>query len=133
MARDMDLVRDIMLKIDRGEREFDTASAETASILDEDTEGKLSEEDADKLSLHLDMLEDAGLIKIHVKYADGLIHVKDLTWSGYDFLETVRDPEVWKKTKEGASKIGGWTFGLIKDMGTAYLKHAAKERLGLDL
>lgn len=29
--------------------------------------------------------------------------------------------------------MGGWTFGLLKDLGTAYLGHVAKERLGLDL
>ncbi|MBB3903254.1 hypothetical protein GGR33_002756 [Methylobacterium brachythecii] len=29
--------------------------------------------------------------------------------------------------------MGSWTFDLLKDMGKAYLKHVAKERLGLDL
>ena len=29
--------------------------------------------------------------------------------------------------------MGGWTFGLLKDLGTAYLKHKAKDLLGLDL
>lgn len=56
-----------------------------------------------------------------------------LTWSGHDFLDTVRDPEVWKRTKSGASKIGGLAFEGMKNMAMAYAKHLAKERLGLDL
>ena len=65
--------------------------------------------------------------------SDGSWIFNRLTWAGHDFLDTVRDPEVWTRTKDGASKMGGWTFGLLKDLGTAYLKHVAKERLGLDL
>jgi Hypothetical protein (DUF2513) len=28
----------------------------------------------------------------------------NLTWQGHEFLETVRDPDVWERTKEGASR-----------------------------
>jgi hypothetical protein len=38
-----------------------------------------------------------------------------------------------KRTKEGATKVGGWSFGLLKDLATAYIKSEAKGRLGLDL
>jgi hypothetical protein len=37
------------------------------------------------------------------------------------------------KKKAGASKVGGWSMDMLKALGTAYLKHAAKEKLGLDL
>ena len=79
------------------------------------------------------MLEAGLLEKLGESRHAKLLHIRGLTWEGHDFLDTVRDPDVWKRTKEGASKMGGWTFGLLKDLGTAYLKHVAKERLGLDL
>ena len=86
------------------------------------------------IDYHLVMLRDAGLVESPGSQPAGYgITFRKLTWEGYDFLDTVRDPEVWKRTKEGASKMGGWTFGLLKDLGTAYLKHVAKERLGIEL
>jgi hypothetical protein len=73
------------------------------------------------------------LIKTIGRNLFGDVHVSGLTWEGHDFLDAVRDPEVWKRTMDGAGKMGGWTFGLLKDLGAAYLKHVAKERLGIDL
>jgi hypothetical protein len=56
-----------------------------------------------------------------------------LTWRGHEFLETVRDPEVWKRTKDGARKAGNFGLGFVVELAKAYGKHIAKERLGLDL
>ena len=67
------------------------------------------------------------------QHAGGDCAPADIGRGRYNFLDAVRDLEVWKRTKEGASKMGGWTFGLLKDLGTAYLKHKAKDLLGLDL
>ncbi len=82
------------------------------------------------------MLFQAGLIEcgpnVSLMMGEGWIF-RQLTWQGHDFIDAVRDPEVWRRTKDGAPKVGGWTFGLIKDLGTAYVKHLVKERLGLDL
>jgi hypothetical protein len=36
-----------------------------------------------------------------------------LTWFGHDFLDSVRDPAIWKATKEGAAKIGGFSVHLL--------------------
>ena len=63
----------------------------------------------------------------------GEITVKALTWEGREFLDSVRNPETWAKTKEGAHKIGTWSISLLSDMAKAYAKHLAKEKLGLDL
>jgi hypothetical protein len=48
-------------------------------------------------------------------------------------LESVRNPETWQKTKEGAHKIGSWSVSLLSDMAKAYAKYLAKEKLGLNL
>jgi hypothetical protein len=54
-----------------------------------------------------------------------------LTWKGHDFVDTLRDGEVWKKTKEGASKAGGWTADFLLEMGKAIIKQKAKDFLGI--
>ena len=57
----------------------------------------------------------------------------ELTWNGNEFLEAVRDPEVWRRTKEGAQRAGSASVEFIWEMAKAYGKHVIKERLGLDL
>lgn len=122
MKRDMDLVRGMLLAIENDVLRFGEGT----------DNGGLDAPD-EVIEAHLRLLEQAGLVEVIFRPLRGSIQVRGLTWEGHDFLDTVRDPEVWKRTKDGASKMGGWTFGLLKDLGTAYLKHVAKERLGLDL
>lgn len=133
MKRDFDFIRELLLRIEGGEVSFVTLSNEVAQTLGVVPDKPLADGEAEKLEFHLHLLEQAGFIEVRFRNMGGHVILKGLTWQGFDFLDAIRDPEVWKKTKEGASKVGGWTFGLLKDMGTAYLKHAAKERLGLDL
>ncbi len=56
-----------------------------------------------------------------------------LTWQGHEFLESVRDPEVWARTMAGAKKVGNWGLEFVVDLAKAYAKHVAKERLGVDI
>jgi hypothetical protein len=122
MKRDMDLVRELLLAIEDGTTRFGRGTGEAKFKFP-----------ADDVMEHLRLMEQAGLIEVMSKPIGGSITLRGLTWEGHDFLATVRDPEVWKRTKSGASKLGGLAFGAFKDMATAYAKHIAKERLGLDL
>lgn len=122
MKRDMDLIRDIMLAIEDDVLTFGDGTDEDRFTASRDV-----------VLGHLHLMQQAGLIEVDSQLLDGQYDLRGLTWEGHDFLDTVRDPEVWKRTKDGASKMGGWSFGLLKDLGTAYLKHVAKERLGIDL
>lgn len=133
MKRDMDLVRELLLKIEGDEREFDVITAEGAAILGIPSETSMTREEADKITRHLDLLEQAGFIEIEERQLAGSIWVKGLTWQGHDFLDSVRDPEVWRKTKEGASKAGSWTVELLVAVGKAYAKQKLKEATGLEL
>lgn len=59
--------------------------------------------------------------------------VKRLTYSGHEFLEAVRDGEVWRRTKEGAEKAGVAGLGFLLEMGKVYSKVIIKEKLGIEL
>lgn len=128
MKRDMDLVRETLLAIEEGKTWF-----ETGEITDEGFDVAEPELGTRRLlDHHLHIMRQAGLIEFDAA-TDGGVLVKGLTWDGHEFLDAVRDPEVWKRTKNGAATVGSWSIGLLKDMGAAYFKHVAKERLGLDL
>lgn len=122
MKRDMDLVRGMLLAIEDDVLRFGEGT----------DNGGLDAPD-DVITAHLRLLEQAGLIEVMSRPISGPIYIRGLTWDGHDFLDAVRDPEVWKRTKDGALTVGGWTFGLMKELGVAYLKQVAKERLHLDL
>jgi hypothetical protein len=56
-----------------------------------------------------------------------------LSWKGCEFLDTVRSPEVWQRTKEAAGKIGGVSIAVLAEIAKATAKTVIKEHLGLDL
>jgi hypothetical protein len=119
----MDLIRELLLAIENGKQEFTQAD-------------RLENNEAEPAAIfyHLRLLNQAGYLAYPWEDVGGTSYgVQGLTWEGHEFIDTIRDPEVWKRTKGAATKAGGWTVGLIKDLGTAYLKHVIKERAGIDL
>ena len=85
MKRDMELIREILLSIEAGQKDFDTLSNEHAEVLRIAPEKPLSKEDAVKLEGHLDLLEQAGLIEIQFRSTAGNIVAKGLTWQGHEW------------------------------------------------
>ncbi|WP_353198249.1 DUF2513 domain-containing protein [Sandarakinorhabdus sp.] len=126
MKRDMELIRKILFHIEACERPNGPDQID------------LPEESPDAVSYHVSLLLEANLIQGMVQpdpnsvYGCWIYH-PSLTWNGHEFLDNVRDDAVWKKTKEGASKVGGWSISLVGDIAKAVLKVEAKRRLGLDI
>ena len=78
MKRDMELIREILLSIEAGQKDFDTLSNEHAEVLRLRIapEKPLPKEDAVKLEGHLDLLEQAGLIGNSISF-DGWKHCRE--------------------------------------------------------
>jgi len=94
----MDLVREILLAIEREETTF-------------------KDGDEKQVMLHITMLERAGLIYGHGRSLWGM------TWEGFNLLDTIRDKSVWNKAKKTIMKEGmSWTIELLKAWVTDYLK-----------
>ena len=54
------------------------------------------------------------------------------TYRGHEFLDAVREKEIWEKTKEAAKKGGVKTLELIWEIGKAICKSELKKRTGLE-
>jgi hypothetical protein len=121
----MELVRRLLLEIE--------AAPQKASW--KDLTPKDDDEEAERILAHLKLIEEAGLTKSIVVNMQGhrLPQDIELTWAGHEFLDSVRDTEVWRRTKAGAGKMGTAGLQLMLEMGKAYAKQVAQERLGLDL
>lgn len=109
MKRDMDLVRQILLAIERdGTPELRRAP---------DVEGYSPQQ----VTHHIALLSQAGLISaIDASSTSGKAYIQiGLTWDGHEFLDDIRDPEIWRQTKAGAAKVGSFSFGLFADLAKA--------------
>jgi hypothetical protein len=137
MKRDLDLIRNLLIQVE------DATDAHTQ--LDKNPWRVFASSG----------VHEPGLVKYHVRLMleQGFLHQDSvkldgqdqagrpaakflsdaLTNKGHEFLESVRDPEVWRKTKEGASKIGSFGIDLIKDLATGFLKTEIKKRTGVDI
>ena len=109
MKRNMDLVRLLLLRIE----EESTSALRNVPEMDGF--------DAETVVHHVALMIQAGLlIAIDASTMQERDYLQiELTWQGHEFLETVRDPEVWTKTKEGAAKVGSWSIGVLAEIGKA--------------
>ena len=113
MKRDMGLIRLLLLRL----------------------EGKvvvnLEEYNNEQVLYHKQLLRDAGLAKGNaLRGANKLqdVTLTELTWAGHDFLDAIKNDNVWKKTVQRLGKIGGDTaIAVVKSLAVA----VAKENLGI--
>ena len=124
MKRDLDLLRDILLHIE----EKDLGNR--AWIKDW---GNLEKVDNKVRTEHIYMLYEAGFIEVTDASVIGQngrrFYPKRITMAGHDYLDSVRDPKIWKSTKSKLSKIGGsTTLAIIQ----AVAVKVAMVKLGLD-
>lgn len=129
--RDMDLIRGLLLRIEEGEDYFETVDQDLALVMGTDPSGHPTREEAERLNLHLELLEGGGLVQF-TRTGEGWF-VDRITWAGYDFLDSIRDEEVWRYTKEGVSLAGGFTFELVKALAKGFLKKKIENLTGFDL
>ena len=113
MKRDMDLIRDILLYIEK--------SSDPDGVSGIEISGYNSHE----ITYHVNLLIQAGLITADVQtFSGGHIRISfaQLTWPGHEFLNATRDNTVWKKVKGEISEKGGsFTFDIVKALATEIL------------
>lgn len=128
MRLNQDAVRDILLFVESN-LEFnnffklkDFYEAETLKKYDNDTIKytllKLSETDY----LHSNpMISNNDL----VSFSTGM-----LTWEGHEFLDTIRDKQVWTRTKAVTSKLESVSIGMLSRIGTGVINHMIDKTMG---
>ncbi len=116
MKRDNDYIRLILLEIE--------AQSDWLILLSEELS---LGEDERKLEYHMQLLCDAGLAT--QVSANGF----RLTNAGHDYIDAIRNDGIWQRTKDGASKVGGMTLSMMKDLAVAYVKQEAAVKLGITL
>lgn len=119
MKRDMELVRRILLTIEKEYR--------STAIYDLNISGY----DMETVAYHCKILNEAGLISDYgAKYADDSLcsfGVGSLTWEGNDFLDKIRDDSQWEKIKNTIIQKGlPLIIETIKTISSAFVTAAAE-------
>ncbi|WP_321871977.1 DUF2513 domain-containing protein [Paraburkholderia tropica] len=127
MKRDMDLIRELMLKLEA------LPMRPGAILLLKGTAAELQMNgySAEQIDYHLALTREAGLIDSPGGGPiGGGIQFRRLTWAGHDFLDSVRSPDVWDRTKQAASTAGGFTVDLLVFAAKSYLEGKIKGLIG---
>jgi hypothetical protein len=129
MKRDMDLVRDLLLRLESVSLPNNTPATLTVTSRDVTLPG----DDPLAVTYHLRLLVDAGFVEATNLSRLDFFGVKGLTWRGHDFLDSVRDLKIWHEAKEGATKAGGFTVDLLFDLAKGLLKTQIEKHTGVKL
>ena len=116
MERDIDLIRQILLDLEKG--------GAYTNWMDIDIEAYSPEQ----MDYHLELLVEAGLLSVrpsergHSRW----LPVR-LTWDGHEFLDVARDESRWKQLKESIARVGSIPFDMVR---AALLEMTRREASG---
>lgn len=79
-------------------------------------------------------LDECGFIKVSTKFPNNKPYlercsIEDVTFRGYQFIESVREPTIWSRTKSIAAKVGNHTLGFIEGIAHDVAVEAGKEAI----
>ena len=118
MIRDMDLIRTLLLEIEKRDWEQSSDPIQIDGFSEE------------QIHYHLGLLTDAGMIDgIDATSTGGLCWMPGpLTWTGHEFLDAARNDTVWNKVKDEVKKKA---VSAPMEIVLALLKHGMKGLFGL--
>ena len=117
MQRNWDTIREILLAVENLEPEKQLHLSD------------FPEARAHEVSYHVQLIAQSGLIDVTISQSTSLkakdFFIRNLTWSGHEFLDSIRSDGIWERTKkkfvnEGASM----TFELVKSVSVEFIKSA---------
>src|SRR5580692_2616536 len=101
MKRNLDLIRGLLLKLESMPSELGDVFSLTAANPAVAIEGYSEQE----IYYHLDLLRGKGLILCPGSQPMLGITFERLTWDGHDYLDAIRDAEIWRKTKQKVDAV----------------------------
>ena len=129
MQRNMDLIRELLLKLEA----LPMRPGEIMSITPDAEEVAVPGYNPDQIDYHLSQISKAGLIDEAGARPMIGIGFRCLTPAGHDFLDSIRDPETWAKTKKLAEGAGGFTIAILKDLANGLIKTQIERLTGIKL
>jgi hypothetical protein len=129
MKRDPELVRALLLKLETYPLPFGAVVYFEMG----DDELAIDGYEPDQIGYHARLLADAGFIDEPNSRPMNGFAFRGLTWAGHDFVDSVRDPEIWEKTKKGADIVRSWSIDTLKEIAKGLLKKQIEDYTGVKI
>ncbi|APJ12273.1 MULTISPECIES: DUF2513 domain-containing protein [Bacillus] len=82
---------------------------------------KIKNHNKDDVLYTLKKLHEAGLIHVIFTHDYSFV-ILDISFEGHQFIENIRDPEIWAKTKSAVNKVGGASLNVIGELAVNYVR-----------
>lgn len=96
---------------------------------------KLPNYSMDELQYHCIQLVNAQLLDAAIANVLNspplIVRIKDLTYSGHQFLADIRSDTTWNKTKDIAKMVGSESLHALKDIAVGVVTTAIQNQFGL--
>jgi hypothetical protein len=115
VERDMDLIRDILLKV-AADPELDGSRYKVFDTTD--FEGHSENE----IAYHVDLLFEADYVKGIATLDAPVPAISRLTWAGHEFVDNIRDPGIWTNVKERIKGLPSIAITLVAQLALAEMK-----------
>ncbi len=134
MKRDFEVIRSLLLQVEGAARKSIENNPWTEFFAENISRAEII--------YHVRLLVDLGLfyptsVNLQADSSEGILTAKflpdALTNEGHEFLESIRDPDIWRKTKAGVRSVGSSGFSLIKALAKGFIRTEIKKRTGLDI
>ncbi len=126
MKRDPDLERDILLAIEAYDGESRPGYADLSCLKAPELQVKYQ----------VVLLHEAGLIQaidaatLQDRFA--MMPIR-LTMAGHEYLDTIRDEEVWRRTKEGARAVGSFSLDALGTLARGLVREKIRKHTGIEV
>jgi hypothetical protein len=118
MKRDMDLVREILIKI-----ETNPAFNGDHNLWANRANLGITDYTDQEIVYNAAQLVEAGYLAGNVRMAHaGQVIVTKLTWRGHEYLDAIRDPDIWEKTKAKAKGVASVGMSFLFEIAKAEIK-----------
>lgn len=118
MQRDMDLIRELLLRIEKNPQ-LDGTHYVAFNRSDD-----FGEHSFEEVLYHVDLLFEAGFVKGTVTMESPAI--SRLTWQGHEFIDDISDSGIWASIKERIKGLPEVSIALIGELAKAELRKHLK-------
>jgi hypothetical protein len=129
MKRDMELVRTLLLRVE----DMPFEAGEVVGIDWGNEFFNVEGYDRSTTIKHFELLMEERFIAGPSGQGMTQFYITGLTWKGHEFIDSIRNPEVWRRTKAGMKVVGGFGLDLAVQLAKAEAKRLVTEKLGIPL
>ena len=116
MKLNQDCIRDLLLYLE------DNLGYQKTLVINDLT---LTPYNKTELMYTADRLIEANYINANIGWnmqSSHVIVVTSISYQGHQFLDTIRDKDIWTKTKSKASKFASISLPILQELATSFIK-----------